>query len=184
MIDNALELEPFLRLVLDKLELAENFGVETRCVLIANNNKSCCNYNMSEAYYPNIESGPDMLGFDNSGDEPETMSTGEKRPTTPYLQSPVLEGTTEWQSQAACGPHRLSKRPREFYQAFDGEGGPVAEAWAKKICQGCAVIQDCLLYALENKKNITGIWGGMNVRERTAMRNSKITSLSRGILKR
>lgn len=146
-------------------------------VLIADNNKICCNHNMSEAYDANIGSSPN--------DDPGVVLMGRKRrPTTPYFQSPILKGTTEWQSQAACGPEQSSQRPREFYQAFDGEGSAAAEAWAKKICQGCAVIRECLLYALENEKDTTGIWGGMNARQRTGIRNGKITSLPRGILKR
>jgi WhiB family redox-sensing transcriptional regulator len=38
-------------------------------------------------------------------------------------------------------------------------------AQAKRICGGCRVSEDCLLYSLENKFK-DGIWGGLSPTER------------------
>ncbi len=39
---------------------------------------------------------------------------------------------------------------------------------AKRVCAGCAVVEDCLDYALEINIRF-GVWGGMSTSERTAL---------------
>jgi WhiB family redox-sensing transcriptional regulator len=50
--------------------------------------------------------------------------------------------------------------PAVFYQ-----DGALAEALAKRICAGCEVRLDCLVFALSTG-NLDGVWGGLTARER------------------
>ena len=62
----------------------------------------------------------------------------------------------EWQEQALCA----QTDPEAF---FPEKGGSTREA--KRICQACAVRDECLEYALLNDERF-GIWGGLSERER------------------
>ena len=66
----------------------------------------------------------------------------------------------EWQEQALC--------PQTDPEAFFPEkGGSTREA--KRICQACAVRDECLEYALLNDERF-GIWGGLSERERRRLK--------------
>ncbi len=73
-----------------------------------------------------------------------------------------LFGTVEqeWQDQALCA----QTDPEAF---FPEKGGSTREA--KRICQACAVRDECLEYALEHDERF-GIWGGLSDRERRRLR--------------
>jgi WhiB family redox-sensing transcriptional regulator len=62
----------------------------------------------------------------------------------------------EWQRSGLCA----QTDPEAF---FPEKGGSTREA--KRICQGCAVRDECLEYALSNEERF-GIWGGLSERER------------------
>lgn len=66
----------------------------------------------------------------------------------------------EWQEQALCA----QTDPEAF---FPEKGGSTREA--KRICQACAVRDECLEYALLNDERF-GIWGGLSERERRRLR--------------
>lgn len=66
----------------------------------------------------------------------------------------------EWQDQALCA----QTDPEAF---FPEKGGSTREA--KRICQACAVRDDCLEYALEHDERF-GIWGGLSDRERRRLK--------------
>ena len=66
----------------------------------------------------------------------------------------------EWQEQALCA----QPDPEAF---FPEKGGSTREA--KRICQACAVRDECLEYALLNDERF-GIWGGLSERERRRLK--------------
>ena len=66
----------------------------------------------------------------------------------------------EWQEQALCA----QTDPEAF---FPDKGGSTREA--KRICQACAVRDECLEYALLNDERF-GIWGGLSERERRRLK--------------
>ena len=66
----------------------------------------------------------------------------------------------EWQDQGLCA----QTDPEAF---FPEKGGSTREA--KRICQACAVRDECLEYALEHDERF-GIWGGLSDRERRRLK--------------
>ena len=66
----------------------------------------------------------------------------------------------EWQEQALCA----QTDPEAF---FPEKGGSTREA--KRICQACAVRDECLEYALLNDERFS-IWGGLSERERRRLK--------------
>lgn len=68
-----------------------------------------------------------------------------------------------WQGRAACGGARAW-----LFFGPDAETEPerrIREAKAKAICASCPVQAKCLDYALEHHVR-SGVWGGLNDRER------------------
>lgn len=68
----------------------------------------------------------------------------------------------EWREFAACRPY-----PTEWWYPADGMNGNDTRK-ARIICSNCTVREDCLVAAL--RRNEDGLWGGMNIRERRAVR--------------
>lgn len=66
----------------------------------------------------------------------------------------------EWVELAACA----QTDPELF---FPIQGG--SAVGAKKVCAGCEVRQECLVYALSSPVFIAGIWGGKTEKERRQM---------------
>jgi WhiB family redox-sensing transcriptional regulator len=64
-----------------------------------------------------------------------------------------------WRQQSAC----RGLDPEIFYPVSDEE----ADA-AKAVCDGCAVRQPCLEYALGSRER-DGVWGGATEKERRRM---------------
>lgn len=71
----------------------------------------------------------------------------------------------EWRQLAACVDHD----PALFFPA--GETGPAVEQirQAKRICAGCDVQEECLMYAIDTNQ-VAGIWGGLTEDERRPVR--------------
>lgn len=46
-------------------------------------------------------------------------------------------------------------------------------AWAKRVCEGCGVKQECLRHAVTWPEEY-GVWGGTTPDERTRMRRNKV----------
>jgi WhiB family transcriptional regulator, redox-sensing transcriptional regulator len=63
-----------------------------------------------------------------------------------------------WRDQAACA----GADTEQFFVQYH-------DPYAKRICGGCPVADQCLKEALENPW-IDGIWGGTTTKERDAMR--------------
>jgi WhiB family redox-sensing transcriptional regulator len=72
--------------------------------------------------------------------------------------------TMEWATSAACrGAQREAFYPPNSIERR--EERLEREAVAKRICAGCAVLDECLDLAVRNHE-IHGIWGGLNEEER------------------
>ncbi len=70
----------------------------------------------------------------------------------------------DWQMRAACrGPQSVMFFPPTMAETKDERSE--RESRAKAICARCAVIDDCLEYALRIREP-HGIWGGLNEQER------------------
>ena len=71
----------------------------------------------------------------------------------------------DWRHKAAC----LTEDPELFFPV--GNTGPALQQIedAKKICQSCAVKDQCLNWALDAGQD-HGVWGGMSEDERRAMK--------------
>ena len=80
--------------------------------------------------------------------------------------SPLQPGDWEWQKNAAC----RAMGSAVFFHPTD-ERDPARShriARAKAICHSCAVIVDCLTYALRVREP-SGIWGGLSENERASL---------------
>ncbi|ALX66828.1 WhiB family transcriptional regulator [Microbacterium sp. XT11] len=73
----------------------------------------------------------------------------------------VLVTPAPWMRDALCA----QSDPDLWFPPKGGEGG----AEAKRICQSCDVIGQCLAYALEHNETV-GIWGGKSPKERQRIR--------------
>lgn len=78
----------------------------------------------------------------------------------------LIEGTIQqdWTDHAAC----VGADPGVW---FPGKGAH-SDREAKRICGACPVRRDCLEHALENSEQF-GIWGGLNEKERRAVKRSR-----------
>ena len=73
---------------------------------------------------------------------------------------PIPVEIQPWYERAAC----LDKDADCF---FPEKGGSTRAA--KRICQTCTVVTECLEYALANDERF-GIWGGLSERERRRLK--------------
>ena len=81
-----------------------------------------------------------------------------------FIREVGLDGhDTRWKDDANC----LDIDPEFFFP----ERGMSTRA-AKEVCSGCGVRMECLEYALTNGEE-HGVWGGMSVRERRRLRQSR-----------
>jgi WhiB family redox-sensing transcriptional regulator len=81
--------------------------------------------------------------------------------TNPF-RAPQQEPEPEaWQSWASCS----ETDPEAF---FPEKGRPDTAREAKRVCDGCPVVQECLDFAVKRDLRF-GIWGGMTERERRSL---------------
>ena len=76
----------------------------------------------------------------------------------------------DWQSLAAC----RGMDTAIFYHP-ENERGPTRhrrEREAKRICQGCPVVANCLQWALATREPY-GVWGGLSAEERLALQSEQ-----------
>ena len=79
---------------------------------------------------------------------------------------PVLDellGRPAWHRGAAC-----RERPEVNFVPGRGESAEPALA----VCEGCAVVSDCLAYALELGEDAFGVWGATTGRQRRRLRRA------------
>jgi len=75
----------------------------------------------------------------------------------------------DWRHLAAC----REEDPELFFPI--GTTGPalLQIEQAKAVCEGCAVIDDCLSWAMESGQD-SGVWGGTSEEERFALKRAGI----------
>lgn len=77
-----------------------------------------------------------------------------------------------WQHRGACrGPHATVFFPPPQFERKHERAE--REMRAKQICESCAVISDCLNYALDIREP-HGIWGGLNESERRVILETRV----------
>jgi WhiB family transcriptional regulator, redox-sensing transcriptional regulator len=78
------------------------------------------------------------------------------------------EHSMDWRQKAAC----LDEDPELFFPV--GTTGPALEQVerAKQVCRSCAVIEQCLEWALDSNQD-AGVWGGLSEDERRTLRRSR-----------
>jgi WhiB family redox-sensing transcriptional regulator len=71
-----------------------------------------------------------------------------------------------WRRLAAC----RTADPDLFFPV--GTGAPALEQAedAKRVCQACPVREECLRWAMEDSRQVTGVWGGLREDERRSLR--------------
>ena len=85
---------------------------------------------------------------------------GERRNGTTLSDFINMGNERKWMDDAAC----RETDPDLFYPE-----SAVANKDAKKVCQTCSVVTQCLEYALDHPEE-WGIWGGTSQEERKVMR--------------
>jgi len=73
----------------------------------------------------------------------------------------MIEYATDWRASGAC----LTVDPDLFFPVAIGTAAAKQVSRALRICDGCAVRQQCLDFAMRTGES-TGIWGGTTPEER------------------
>ncbi|MFV0406108.1 MAG: WhiB family transcriptional regulator [Propioniciclava sp.] len=81
----------------------------------------------------------------------------------------------DWRHRAEC----LTEDPELFFPV--GNTGPAIMqiAEAKKVCDRCDVVAECLQWALDAGQD-HGVWGGLSEDERRAMKRRRARARARG----
>ena len=80
----------------------------------------------------------------------------------PVLKLPHEDDLPHWREDASC---RAEEAAEVFFPGGDrGQTKAMTDA-AKRVCAGCPVRIDCLLYAVETRQEY-GVWGGATEPER------------------
>jgi WhiB family redox-sensing transcriptional regulator len=74
----------------------------------------------------------------------------------------------EWMNRAAC----TDTDPELFFPVSSEGPGARQREEAKRVCAGCPVRAACLEYALESGQR-SGVWGGLDERERVALHRGR-----------
>ncbi len=73
-----------------------------------------------------------------------------------------------WRDHARC----RDTDPELFFPVGTTGNAVLAIDYAKRVCAECAVIQECLEFALDTNQD-SGIWGGHSEEERRAIRRQR-----------
>ncbi|MFJ5138752.1 WhiB family transcriptional regulator [Streptomyces sp. NPDC088707] len=71
-----------------------------------------------------------------------------------------------WRASAAC----QNVDPDLFFPVGTGAPALVQVEEAKGICRGCPVREACLDWAMDDSRQVTGVWGGLDENERRALK--------------
>ncbi|MFF8279813.1 WhiB family transcriptional regulator [Streptomyces lateritius] len=78
-----------------------------------------------------------------------------------------------WRASAAC----QNVDPDLFFPVGTGAPALVQAEEAKAVCQVCPVRAACLRWAMDDSRQVTGVWGGLTEDERRSLkRRSRRTS--------
>jgi WhiB family redox-sensing transcriptional regulator len=73
-----------------------------------------------------------------------------------------------WRDHALC----RDTDPELFFPIGTTGNALLAIDYAKRVCSQCAVVQECLDFALDTNQD-SGIWGGLSEEERRAIRRQR-----------
>jgi WhiB family transcriptional regulator, redox-sensing transcriptional regulator len=85
----------------------------------------------------------------------------------------MIEYRTNWRAASAC----LNADPDMFFPVAVGTAASKQVSLALRICEGCAVRQHCLDFAMRSGEK-DGIWGGTTPEERIRARRASHRRLS------
>ncbi|MFB8077088.1 MULTISPECIES: WhiB family transcriptional regulator [unclassified Streptomyces] len=71
-----------------------------------------------------------------------------------------------WRASAAC----QDVDPDLFFPVGTGAPALVQAEEAKDICRSCPVRAACLDWAMDDSRQVTGVWGGLDENERRALK--------------
>ncbi|MEU2075914.1 WhiB family transcriptional regulator [Streptomyces sp. NPDC013489] len=71
-----------------------------------------------------------------------------------------------WRASAAC----QDVDPDLFFPVGTGAPALVQAEEAKDVCRGCPVREACLDWAMDDSRQVTGVWGGLDENERRALK--------------
>jgi WhiB family redox-sensing transcriptional regulator len=80
----------------------------------------------------------------------------------------MIEYVTNWRAESAC----LNTDPDVFFPLAVGTAATKQVNRALRICDGCAVRQQCLDFALRSGEK-DGIWGGTTPEDRVRARRAR-----------
>lgn len=83
-----------------------------------------------------------------------------------HSQQAATDCTARWSDILGWMPEGACQRPET--QTYFNNDASSHQQWAKRICRGCPVRAQCLQWALEQAEG-SGVWGGLNSRERRAV---------------
>jgi WhiB family redox-sensing transcriptional regulator len=73
-----------------------------------------------------------------------------------------------WRDHARC----RDTDPELFFPVGTTGNALLAIDYAKRVCEQCAVMQECLEFALDTNQD-SGVWGGHSEEERRAIRRQR-----------
>ena len=88
----------------------------------------------------------------------------------------ALHGLVDWREASAC----RDADPDLFFPVSSGVAGQMQTDQAKSVCHGCAVVEQCLSFALATHQD-EGIWGGLTPAERQSLRRAVPMAPSRQV---
>lgn len=71
-----------------------------------------------------------------------------------------------WRASAAC----RNVDPDLFFPVGNGAPALIQAEEAKEICRRCPVREACLDWAMDDSRQVTGVWGGLREDERRALK--------------
>ncbi|MEU6977616.1 MULTISPECIES: WhiB family transcriptional regulator [unclassified Streptomyces] len=71
-----------------------------------------------------------------------------------------------WRADAAC----REVDPDLFFPVGVGPTALAQAEEAKEVCHRCPVREQCLRWAMDDSRQVTGVWGGLTETERRSLR--------------
>ena len=88
--------------------------------------------------------------------------------STPASSHALAVADDSWRDHARC----RDTDPELFFPVGTTGNALMAIDYAKRVCAECAVMQECLEFALDTNQD-SGVWGGHSEEERRAIRRQR-----------
>ncbi len=88
--------------------------------------------------------------------------------STPASSLALAAADDSWRDHARC----RDTDPELFFPVGTTGNALMAIDYAKRVCAECAVMQECLEFALDTNQD-SGVWGGHSEEERRAIRRQR-----------